>query len=101
MTTPTVTSTPTTLKFKISRSGGSIPTHEAYDEATNGEYTIEEFGDGKNRFHLSFVDYNEINERGNCPVEQVGRFFSLIDAAREAIAHLDGIRNEADKDDRR
>lgn len=89
-----MTTTTTALKFKISRSGGSIPTHRAHDEATNGEYTIEEYGDGKNRFHLSFVDYNEINERGNCPVEQVGRFFSLIDAAREANVHLDGIRKE-------
>jgi hypothetical protein len=87
-----MTNTTTALKFKISR--GCTPTHWAHDEATNGRYTIEEYCDGKNRFHLSFVDYNEINERGNCPVEQVGRFFSLIDAAREAIAHLDGIRKE-------
>ena len=89
-----MTNTTTALKFKISRSGGSIPTHQAHDEATNGQYTIEEYGDGKNRFHLSFVDYNEINERGNCPVEYLGRFSSVVSAAREAIAHLDGIRKE-------
>lgn len=71
------------LKFKISRSGGSIPTHRA--EATgSGQYTIEEYCDGKNRFHLSFVDYDEINENGNCPVEYLGRFSSVIDAAKEA-----------------
>lgn len=75
------------LKFKIGQRG-SIPTHWA--ETTSGQYTIEEYGDGKNRFHLSFVDYDEINERGNCPVDYLGRFSSVIDAAREANAHCLG-----------
>lgn len=82
-----------TLVFTRSPGGGHAR-YWATDSATGSAYTIEEYGDGKNRYHLTVVDENEINSNGNCPVVQLGRFATVTDASYEANSHLNGVRED-------
>ena len=83
----------TTLEFTRSP-GGTFASYWAADKSAGARYTIEEYGDGRNRYHLTYVDDNDVNENGNTPVVQLGRYATVTDAAREARSHLDGLRED-------
>lgn len=82
------------LKFIRRFEDFNVVGYEAVDSKTGSRYNIDETPDGKNRFSLNYIDENQIDTFGTCPVFQVGRFATVTEAAREANLHLEGVRED-------